>query len=421
MDLKKYFDAAQAASKAVTDKADEINVLFEQGKTTEALAMSPELQDLKAKAKDANQLYLAMQAASEPLDGQDPAKRFVQAGKDREPAEVKDLRKSPIYIESFFKALKNGVSPKTIGNGMHAAEPFKVLMDALSETGGSPAGAEGGFLLPIDFDNLINQQRRQAVDLSPYVNVEEVTAYSGWRAYEVAAAALPFAEITESDFPSGERIPAMESPTFTKVEYAVKKYGGYLPVASDLFSDTPAAIMAYLAKWCGRKVSLTNTSHILAIMNALTPVNVTDYKTVFMAIKTALNKTLDPAISATAKIFVNQTGFDLLDGLLDGTGRPLLQPDPTNETVKRYKGREVVAVSDAQQPNLSTETITPILVGDGNDLMTLFKRMAGEMSTTNIGGTAWRNDNTEIKYIMRQVAKQVDSAAMKLLKVTLPA
>ncbi len=418
MDLKRYYDAAQAANKKVSDLASEIDTLFEADKTAEALAKAPELEKLKAEAKQTNQLYMSMQSLAQG-DG-NPAGKFVKAGEDAEPKVIADLRKSPVYSDAFFKALRVGASPKTIGNGMHGAEPYKVLLDALSETGGSPAGAEGGFLLPVDFDAMIHEQRRLAVDLSPFVNEETVTAYSGWRAFEVAAAALPFAEITEADFPSGERIPGMESPTFTKVEYTVKKYGGYLPVSSDLFADTPAAIMQYLARWCGRKTSLTNTSLILAIMNALTPVNVTDYKDVFKSIKTALNKSLDPAISVNAKIFVNQTGFDLLDQMVDGTGRPMLAPDPTNETVKRFKGREVVAISDAQQLNLTTNTITPILVGDGRELVTMFKRMAGEMSTTNIGGTAWRNDNTEIKYVMRCNAKAVDTAAMKLLKVTLP-
>lgn len=420
MDLKKYYDAAQAANQQVNKIADEIDVLFNAGKIEEALAKRSELDKAKAAAKDANQLYLSMQDASQPTTG-DPASRFVRAGGDPEPAHVKDLRKSQAYMDAFFKAMRAGVSPKSIITGASAAEPYKVLMDALSESGGTPAGAEGGFTLPIDFDNMINEYKRLAVDLSPYVNVEEVNAYSGWRAVEVAAAALAFAEIVEADFPTGERIPAMESPTFTKVEYTVKKYGGYLPIASDLLNDTPAAIMQYLSRWCGRKVSLTNTSLILAIINALTAVNVTDYKEAFKFIKTALNKSLDPAISVSSIILCNQTGFDLLDQLVDGTGRPMLAPDPTNETVKRFKGRQVVELSDAQWPNLSTNTITPIAVGDGKELVTYFKRSAGEMSTTNIGGTAWRNDNTEIKYVMRGVAKQVDAGAMKLLKVTLPA
>lgn len=420
MNLKAMFDAAQAASQEVANLANRIDALFNEGKTEEALALSGQLADAKKKAKDANQLYLEMQDTTQ-NPGIDPAQRFVRAGGDPEPVQVKELRKSQTYADAFFKAMKAGVSPKSINTGASAAEPFKVLMDALTETGGTPAGSEGGFLLPVDFDNMIKAQMRLAVDLSPFVNVEEVNAYSGWRAVETAAAAAAFALITETDFPSGERIPAMESPTFAKVAYTIKKYGGYLPVATDLLNDTPAAIMAYLSKWCGRKVSLTNTSLILAIINALTGTSVTDYKKVFESIKKALNKTLDPAISVSSVIFVNQTGFDLLDQMVDGTGRPMLAPDPTNETVKRFKGRQVVELSDAQWPNLSTDTITPIAVGDGKELMTMFRRNAGEMSTTNIGGSAWRNDNTEIKYIMRADVQKVDAAAMALLKVTLPA
>ena len=419
MNLKRYYDAAQAANQKVTDLAEEIDALFEANKTEDALKKAPALEAARNEAKEMNQLYISMQAQTQ-NDG-DPASKFVKVGGDPEPKKVADLRASQTYLDTFFNAFKRGVTPKTIANGQHGAEPYKILFDALTETGGTPAGAEGGFLNPIAFDNMIKEQQRLAVDLAPYFNVESVTAYSGWRAMEVAAAALPFAEITEADFPSGERIPAMESPTFKKIEFTLKKYGGYLPVASDLLTDSTAAIMEYLAKWCGRKVSLTNTSLILAIIQALTPVNVTDYKTVLTSVKTALNKSLDPAVSVGAKIFCNQTGFDLMDQLVDGTGRPLLQPDPTNETVKRYKGREVVPMSDAQFPNLSTDTITPIAVGDGRELATMFQRVAGELSSTNIGGTAWRNDNVEIKYIKRCHVVSVDTAAMKYLKVTLPA
>lgn len=420
MDLKRFYDAAQAANQKVTNLADQINALFEADKTEEALKLSPDLQKAQADARDANQLYMAMQATT--VGSGDPGSKFVRIGGDGEPKQVKDLRGSQTYVDAFFKAMRAGATPKSIANNMHPAEPFKVLFDALSETGGTPAGAEGGFLLPVEFDNMIKEQKRLAVDLDPFINVETVSAYSGWRAMEVAAAAAAFAEITESDFPSGERIKEMESPTFKKIEYTLKKYGGYLPIANDLLNDTPAAIMQYLSRWCGRKTSLTNTSLILAIINALTPaVTVSDYKTVLTAVKTALNKSLDPAISVSAKIFCNQTGFDLMDQLVDGTGRPLLQPSPVNETVKLYKGREVVPLSDAQFPNLSTNTITPIAVGDGRELVTKFERASGELASTNVGGSAWRNDNVEIRYILRANYVAVDTGAMKLLKVTLPA
>jgi HK97 family phage major capsid protein len=320
----------------------------------------------------------------------------------------------------LWDAVREGVTPANIGKLSGAGERYGLLMNALTELGGSPAGSEGGFLNPVDFDGIIHEMQRLAVDLAPDCNVEEVTAYSGWRSFETAAAALPFAEIVESNFPSGERIAEMESPTFTKVEYALKDYGGYLPVANNLFQDSPANIMQYLARWCGRKVSLTNSSLVLAIVNALTPVNVTDWTTVDAAIKTALNKSIDPAISASAKVYCNQSGFDLLDQLLDGNGRPILSPDPTNATLKRFLGREVKVLSDAQWPLLTSSTYARIGVGDMRELVTFFRRSSGELASTTVGGTAWRNNNTEIRYIMRADVAQVDSGAMKLLKVTMP-
>ena len=239
--------------------AAQINEHFEKDENDEALKLRPELDKAKEKAKDANQLYLSIREA-QTSDGNDPASRFVPVGGDPEPKPVADLRASPAYREQFFNALKTGFTPKLAQTGQISAEKYKLLMDALSETGA--AGAEGGLLLPIDFDVMIREYRRLAVDMSQYVTVEPVTTLSGWRAMEVGKAAAAFTEIDETDFPVGERIPAMESPTFTRITYTVKKDGGYLPVANDLLLDTPSNIMQYLARWCGRKTSLTNTSLI---------------------------------------------------------------------------------------------------------------------------------------------------------------
>ena len=413
MNLKKFYDAANAAEARVQQIAAQINDLFDANKLDEALKLQPELDKAKSEAKQAQQLYLSMQAAT--VSDGDPASRFVPAGGDPEPKEVKDMRASSEYRDQFWSAFRNGVSPKSIKAGMHRAEQFGLLMDALSETGGSPAGAEGGFLNPVEFDNMIHEKQRLAVDLAQYVNVEEVTAYSGWRAVETAKAAQPFAAITESAFPSGERIAEMESPTFTKVEYTVVDYGGYLPVANDLLADTPANIMAYLSRWCGRKVSLTNTSLILTLINALTPTALATTDDRFAAIKTALNITLDPAISASASIFTNQKGLDLLDQELDGEGRPLLQPNPSAPTQYRVMGRPLVVVPTSQWANLTGADRARVAIGDAREMVTLFRRAAMEIASTTVGGTAWRNNNTEVRAIMREVAKTVDDSAIALL------
>jgi HK97 family phage major capsid protein len=415
MNLKPYYDAVVTAEARVQDLAGQINALFEKNQTEDALKLRPDLDLAKSAAKNANDLYLSMRDAVS--DGQTPAQRFVPAGgpPDSQPP-AKDLRATPEYSAAFFNAFRAGASPRSIKSGLHRSDQYGILMNALTETGGSPAGEEGGFLLPVEFDNKIRELMRQYKDLAvpQYFNVENVTAYSGWRAVEESAAALPFAAITEN-----QSLAAAESPLFNKLEYTIVDYGGYLPVTNDLLSDTPVNLMTYLAGWFAKKVVLTNNSLILAIINALTPVSVTDYKTSLQYIKTALNKTLDPNISASATIFTNQSGLDVLDQLDDGTGRPLLQPDVSNATEFRIKGREVVVLSDAQWA-IKSSTIARVAIGDGRQLLTFFRRAAFEMAATTIGGDAWRYNNTEVRGIMRADVVKMDSAAMSVLDVTLP-
>ena len=415
MNMKKYFDAANAAESKVQVIAAQINDLFEKGQNDEALKLRPSLDSAKADAKEAHQLYLSMAAATTP-DG-DPAQRFVPIGGDPEPQAVRDLRATNEYVQEFFSALKIGANPKTIKNGQHRGEQFGRLMNALTETGGAPAGAEGGFLLPVDFDTTIKSFRRLAVDLSSWVAVEEVNTMTGWRAMEVASAALPFAPIVDAPAPVFplSRLAEMENPTFQRVTYTLTDYGGFLPISNTLLSDTPAAIMKYLGRWCGRKESLTNTSLIVALALAtLVPVPNAVPADVFTAIDTALNVTLDPAISATASIVTNQNGLNLMDSLTDGVGRKFLTPDPTNPIQLRYRGRPILVVPTSQLADLGANT-APVAVGDGAELVMHFTTGVGVMDTTTVGGGAWRNNDTEIRYIMRADDRAVDANAVVLI------
>ena len=90
MDLKKFYDAANKAESAVQTLAAQIDTLFEADKLDEALKLRPSLDKAKAEAKDAQQLYLSMQAATLP-EG-DPGRKFVKTGEDKEPKEVQDIR-----------------------------------------------------------------------------------------------------------------------------------------------------------------------------------------------------------------------------------------------------------------------------------------------------------------------------------------
>ena len=418
-DLKKLYDFASAAETKVQQVAAQINDLFEAGKIEDAMNMKESLDKAKADAKAANELYISMKMATgnEGSSAGDPGAKFVPTGGDKEPQEVTDMRASSAYRDAFFGALRNHVTPKSVKDGIHSAEKYGVLMNAISTTGGDPVGEDGGFLNPVDFDNIIIELMRKFVDMAAYVNVENVTAYSGWRVIEQAAAALPLSAMSElavlEDSDEGE------SPKFNKIDYTIVDYGDFLRVSNSQMADTPVNLMAYLARWFSKKVVLTHNSLILAKINALTPTAVTDNTQTLAAIKTVLNKTLDPAFAASANIFTNQSGLELLESLDDGTGRPLLQPDPVNATQLRVKGREVIYLSDAHWANLAAPARARIAIGDGTEFITLFKRQAFEFASTNVGGSSWRSNSSEVRGIARMDVETADSGAMALLAVTL--
>lgn len=417
MDLKKLYDRVMKANAERNRIGLEIVSLNDEDKFEEALALQDSLEAAKREYDDANKLYLSLLAVAQ--DNTDPAQRFVPLGGDPEPKEVKDLRASHEYMQDWLAAFRNGVTPKSVSSGQHNAERYQRLVAALTETGGSPAGEDGGFLNPVDFDEKIHELMRKYVDLANSVNVENVTTLTGWRVIEQFAAALP---LTKSSTEMEERTTEGEQPKFNKVDFSLEEYRDYLFVSNTLMQDTPINIINYLSKWFSKKVVLTNNLLVLTLVNAITPsATVTDVTKLLSTIKTVLNKTLDPAFSASASIFTNQSGLDLLDQLEDGTGRPLMQPDPTNATAWRIKGRPVVYLSDAHWANLTTPIRARIAIGDGVEYMTLFRRNAFEFASTNIGGKAWRSNSTEVRGIARYDAAELDTGAMKLLTVQIPA
>jgi len=415
MNLKALFDQVQKADAARNLIAREIVRLNDEDKFDEALALQDKLDAAKKEYADANRLYLSMLEVANDGTSQN-AQRFVPLGGQPEPEEVKDLRASPQYMSQWMQAFRNGVTPKTVKGGQHNAENYPLLVNALTEGGGSPAGEDGGFLNPVDFDNKIRELMRKYVDLALYFNVEEVTTLTGWRVIEQFAAALPLTETTtelevKADNAEGE------SPKFNKVDYSLREFSDFLRVGNNLMQDTPINLINYLAKWFSKKLILTNNSLILTIVNAISPTAVADPADLLTSIKTVLNKTLDPAFSASASIFTNQSGLNILDQLEDGVGRPLLQPDPSSPTAFRVKGRPVVHLSDAHWANLTGPTLSRIAIGDGAERATLFRRAAFEFASTNIGGSAWRSNSTEVRGIARLDCEALDTGAMTLLTV----
>jgi len=331
-------------------------------------------------------------------------------GQPEMPKSKKDMLASNEYVRAFCYAIRNGVTRKN-GRGN---ENVKILFDALSEGGGDPVGTDGGFLVPVDIDNTIHEIKRELLPLSDLFNVESVSAPTGWRPIDTAPS-TPMPEIDEmGTVPNNS-----DQPAFGKVNYALAKRGLRIPISNELMADEDANLMAYLGRWFAKKLVITENYLLLAALGTPSTALTSGSITAEGAIKTILNKSLDPAISAAAVVITNQTGFDCLDQLVDDTGRGLLQPDPTNATQKKIFGRNIRVMSDAQLPNLSTNTYAPFYIGDMKEFATLFHKGTFEVASTDIGGDAWVKDLTEVRGIARLGVSKFDTAAVVARKLAL--
>lgn len=306
-----------------------------------------------------------------------------------------DIRGSNEYARAFLKALAKGATPKN-SLGMEAYAP---LHKALTVSGGTPAGSDGGFLVPVEFDNAIVRLSKDYLALADLFKVETVSAPTGWRAVEAGVpTALPNVDEMAS-------IGKAEQPKFAKVSYSVKKYADRLPISNELLEDESAGLLSYVAEWFAPKYILTQNALLLPLLTGLaTTVTLTAGKE-DQELRKALVTKLNTATSRAATLLTNQSGYAEMESWEDGNGRPLLVPDPTAAQAMRYRGRSVVYGDDSELADKA------LYVGNFQALGTLFIRKGIELASTNVGGDAWATGSTEIRAICRMDAQQVDGSA----------
>lgn len=322
--------------------------------------------------------------------------------------DTKEIRASREYARAFTFAARNGLNLKNA----RGHEQAKILLDALQETGGSPEGADGGFLIPADMETKINVVRRQQIALADLFHTETTFTRTGFRVYDTQPT-KGFTKVSEMG-----QIPKDDKPQFQRVNFAVEDYALIVPMSNDLLTDETAGLMGYLADWLGRKSVLTENINLLALLAALPSEDLTQGKE-YAGIKTALNKGLDPSISVNAKILTNQSGFNALDQLVDAQGRDLLQPDPRQPETSLLRGRQIIVLSDAVLPNASEKA--PVYIGDFTQFGTLIRRSAMEIATTNVGGNSWATNSTEARAIMRMDEIKTDDKAVIKREITVGA
>lgn len=268
--------------------------------------------------------------------------------------------------------------------------------------GGATGQTDGdsSLIVPQDIQTRINEVKRQFIDLSQYVTTETVSTLSGSRVIESNAEFVPFPVVDEY-----EEITEMDNPKFRPLSYKVKKRGGILPITNELLADSDQNIIAYVSNWIGRKAVATHNSLVLSELDKLSKVAFAGVND----INTALNVTIDPALSLSSIILTNQDAFNWLDNQVDGTGKPILQNDITQPGRKLFKGRPIVVVNNRQLPTAAEKA--PFIVGDLKELIVLFNRKFYELASTKEGGDAFKRDTTDLRALMRDDIKTWDSEA----------
>ena len=317
---------------------------------------------------------------------------------------LSEMRKSNEYARAFVGALNMGLTPQRAC----PSDSMRVLYDALTISGGSTPGEDGGFLVPEDVDRQIRELLRDMGDIADLFGEEAVSANSGWRVKDTA----PTTGFTAL---SGEAVENSvhedDQPEFARVPFTLQTYGLNIPMSREFFQDEVANVLSYISSWLGKKLVITRSGLLLGKLNTIESQDITagtDYDAI-AAVKKILNVALDPMLSSMASFITNQDGFNYLDTLSDLQGRPLLQPDVKSGEIKLFGARRIRVLSNDVLASQMSKA--PLYVGAFNQFATLFTRMPMEIAATDVGGRAWRSNSVEVRAITRMGSTIFDEKA----------
>lgn len=350
---------------SIADKKALMSGLKSEGKIEEAYAVLSEIKSLQKELEIENSL-------NEPSGKLEDESKLTKANK----------------LSAFNKAVR----------GRRLTEAENALVEKTDE--------KGGYLVPEEQRTEIEELKRSLNALKQYCNVVPVTTLSGTFPIEVDSNGklIEFDEnetITEGDI------------SFSRISWSVKNAGLLMPVSDQLLADEKANLLRYIDRHFAKRAVRTENEKIVAKMKEATQYAGTDYK----AILKALNTQIDTAVSAAAKIFTNQDGFDYLDCLTDANGRPLLQVDIKEPTKMMFRGHEIVKLNNSEY-TAATDTFE-FWVGDLNAYCSFFDRMTLEVAISKEAG--FKQYSTYLRAVERFDVGKVDSAAGVRVVITVTA
>lgn len=255
----------------------------------------------------------------------------------KDPEKIPAPKKDPIKDKTKENANAiRAIIKKCLGRTLTEVEN-SLLIPTIS----NPNGVNGeGYILPQDIRTQIEEKKREYKSLRTVVGYIETTALTGSlpiEDFETLSELIDFTDGTNLD-DSGNEI------KFANAKFSLKEKGALIKLSNTLLSMTDNNLIAYIVKIFAKKAVLTENKMILAALQSNKTVkDLSDYK----ALKSSINKDLDPAVYGSMGIVTNQDGFDFLDSQLDTTGRPILQPNPANPTQKLFAGYPIEVFSNS--------------------------------------------------------------------------
>lgn len=297
--IKEAKESKETDDQLKKDLADELKELDEETKATE-------IQEAKLKEQQAQP---EKQESTEPTSNTNPIDK-----KDKE-----EKRSMEVILndkkETYTRSINQFIRTK-----------------GEKRDGLTTVGAEA--VIPVDRITKPEKQPETVVDLRQHVGRVPVTTGTG--SYPILRAnknkMISVAELAKN--------PALAKPEFTKVNYEIETYRGYIPVSQEALDDSDIDLGGLVAEHIQRQSLNTSNAEIAAKLQTATAKTVTDID----GLKDIVNVTIDPAYNV--KFIASQSFFNELDKMKDNDGRYLLQQDVTVASGYKLLGREVVVMAD---------------------------------------------------------------------------
>lgn len=382
-------------------------------KSDEIKKIVDELKTKVAQLQQEEQYDEAMKVANELKD----AVRDYKIAKSMEDAEATNFiaTATPATAKSIISdaVMRNRVFNKLVF-GRQLNEEEKAYVNQVGTPGQvETTQAKGGYLVPEEQMSQLLELRRAYTQLKAYTNVQVALSNAGKQPTVGAETGTLIAFDELNEIHQGDI-------DFSQLSYEIADYGDIIPVSNSLLQDADLNLMGIIGQRFARKAVNTENAQILDKLAAITdsPTAISTWK----GVTKALNVNLDPAFYANAKIFTNQDGFEWMSELEDGQNRPLLVPDVAAPDTYRFRGKEVVVISNSilETSETGTGTVTrkaPMYIGSMSDFLAFFERKGVEVAVSDQAG--FTKNATLIRAIERFDTVVADAAAMKSYQVTL--